>query len=294
MPNVNNSEVFAPNIAKALDSFPKHLSVRVMTTTALATNVFTAGSTNIDGGSPDTIKITATGTLTVDGVVTALNDLVGVFGEATGTHNGVYRVTTAGASGVSAVLMRYDWFNYGPGSSTGLSDICGGQLISTGNEGTANGAAIYIINNIAFPTLNTTSLVATKIASTGEFATGVNIQSYQASSASSITEVVIGAFSKTGTITAAYYFPNATSTPAAGSNNQVLTLTRYNALGSSQGAVASATIANATPMTAFNRFSLGTISNASWSDGDCISAKSVLTGTATVPQGVWVIIGLPN
>jgi len=71
-------------------------SVQEATAAALPTNTYLAG----------VITVTATGTLTVDGQLVALNDRVLVKNEVAGANNGIYLCTTAGAVGVAAVLTR--------------------------------------------------------------------------------------------------------------------------------------------------------------------------------------------
>ncbi len=58
-----------------------------------------------------TITLTATGTLNIDSVITALNDNILVKDQTTQAQDGVYVVTTAGATGVHAVLTRRSDFN---------------------------------------------------------------------------------------------------------------------------------------------------------------------------------------
>lgn len=80
----------------------------VVATTANLTATYAAGSTGADGGTGvgATLTITATGAFVVDGVTTALNDRILVKNQTTQTQNGVYYVSTAGTTGVSAVLTR--------------------------------------------------------------------------------------------------------------------------------------------------------------------------------------------
>lgn len=79
-------------------------AVRLATTAPLSpTYNFAAG-----GGGADTLTSGTTGTLTVDGVLTALGDRILVKDETSGNqpYNGIYTVTTAGAVGVAYVLTR--------------------------------------------------------------------------------------------------------------------------------------------------------------------------------------------
>ena len=115
----------------------------------------------------------------------------------------------------------------------------------------------------------------------------------QATSATAVAEFVIGRLSGTGIITSAYFVPTAASAPASGANSQVLTVNIRNGSGGAALQVAQATLANATPMTAFVDFSLGAITNANYTDGAVLTATTALTGTATLPAGVWVVVSAP-
>lgn len=88
------------------DSIASGLSVKassiVATTTALPANTYNNGSSGVGA----TLTATATGPLTVDGHLTALNDRILVKNEAAPANNGIYQVTTAGATGVAYVLTR--------------------------------------------------------------------------------------------------------------------------------------------------------------------------------------------
>jgi hypothetical protein len=102
--------------------------------------------------------------LTVDGVVTGKGDLVLVAGEATATHNGLYRVATAGAIGVAAVLIRAAWLNQD-------SDVMGGVHFMTGSEGLNYPLTTFVLS--APPsgnTINTTNLAFLPIAGPGDSA----------------------------------------------------------------------------------------------------------------------------
>lgn len=116
----------------------------------------------------------------------------------------------------------------------------------------------------------------------------------QGSTASSVAETVLAHLTGTGTLFAAYFVPFANSAPASGSNSHAITINIYNASGSLVGALASATLNNAAQMTKAVRFNLGTIANANWSDGYTVTYQTAVTGTATLPAGAWVLVGMGN
>lgn len=118
-------------------------SVQEATAAALPTNTYLAG----------VITITATGTLTVDGIVVALNDRVLVKNEATQANNGIYTCTTAGAIGVAAVLTRASDSNTG-------AEILGAFTFV--EKGTANAASGWVNTNTSAPTIGVTAITYTQ------------------------------------------------------------------------------------------------------------------------------------
>lgn len=126
-----------------------HDSVKLATTANLVAT-YTPGSAGADGGTGvgATLTITATGPLTIDGVVAALNDRILVKNQTTQLQNGLYYISTAGTTGVSAVLTRtLDGDNSIAGDITPgdfVYVVAGGQA-STGwvqsNQGTATSPA---------------------------------------------------------------------------------------------------------------------------------------------------------
>lgn len=128
-------------------------SVKLATAVALPTNTYLSG----------VITITATGTLTIDGTVVALNDRVLIKDEASQLKNGVYTVTTAGAIGVAAVLTRSTDMDSGsefPGAFVFVED------------GTVNAAAGFVCTNDTPPTVGTTAITFTQFSGAGEITAG--------------------------------------------------------------------------------------------------------------------------
>ena len=125
---------YVDSVAAGLNT---HDSVQAGTTAAL-TGTYTAGTTGTDGGTGvgATFAITATGALVLDGVTTVLNDRVLVKDQADAKQNGIYKVTTAGTSGVACVLTRasdYDNSLVGEVFAGDIVFVAGGtNLINTG------------------------------------------------------------------------------------------------------------------------------------------------------------------
>jgi hypothetical protein len=98
------SKQYVDGVAAGLNA---HDSVQVATTSAIVAT-YTAGSTGADGGTGvgATLTVTATGVLVIDGYTTVLNDRVLIKDQTLSAQNGIYKVTLAGAIGVSAILTR--------------------------------------------------------------------------------------------------------------------------------------------------------------------------------------------
>lgn len=132
------TKAYADSISAGLNV---HDSVDVATTAAL-TATYANGTSDASGGLGvgATLTITATGTLTIDSVATVLNDRILIKDQADAKQNGIYRVSTAGAVGVSAVLTRaLDSNNSVPGE-LGTGDFI--YVVS----GTINGTKAFVMN----------------------------------------------------------------------------------------------------------------------------------------------------
>jgi len=109
-----------------------------------------ASTANIAGSlASNVFTVTATGVLTVDGVTTALNDRVLLKDQTTGAQNGIYYVSTAGATGVSAVLTRV-------ADADTAAELAGATVAV--DQGTANAGRVYTNSFKSTDTLGTTSV----------------------------------------------------------------------------------------------------------------------------------------
>jgi Chaperone of endosialidase len=113
-------------------------------------SVRVASAANVTGTlSGSVFTVTATGTLSLDGVVTALNDRVLLKDQTTAAQNGIYYVSTAGATGVSAVLTR-------AADANTAAELAGATVAV--DLGTANAGRVYTNNFKSTDTLNTTAV----------------------------------------------------------------------------------------------------------------------------------------
>jgi hypothetical protein len=151
------------------------LLAKLVTVAALPTNTYANGTAGIGA----TLTGSATGTLTVDGVLVALNDFVLVTQEASGLKCGLYKCTTAGAVGVAYVLTRSDRMD-----STGK--YVGAQVFIT--RGATGSIRVYACSNQTAPTVGTTAITFNAIT----FSSGVN-GTFSNMSATILNGIVIAA-----------------------------------------------------------------------------------------------------
>jgi len=170
-----------------VDSVAQGLSVKDEVQVASTANIvgtYTAGSTGADGGTGvgATFTVTATGALVIDGYTTALNDRVLLKNQTTATQNGIYKVTTLGTTGVSAVLTRTtDYDNHIPAQITAgdfIFVVNGTLLGGTGWAQTVQGTSTTPVKTIKIGTDNLSfaqfSGTGTYSASNGVLLTGTN------------------------------------------------------------------------------------------------------------------------
>jgi hypothetical protein len=132
----------------ATDAFVLSTSEIVATVVATAAlspaNTYTAG----------VLTATGHGTLTIDGHLTAVGDYVLATAEATGSHNGLYIVTTAGAAGAAYVLTRAN-------NSTAAAQLNLGLSVPVGSVGTTYKNTVWTMPPGAY-TVGTTTLTFTQ------------------------------------------------------------------------------------------------------------------------------------
>ena len=141
-----------------------HNAVEAATAAAL-TATYTAGSADNWGGTGVGATLTNSGTqvaLTgglIDGYTGLyVNARVLVKNQATGTQNGVYVVTNLGSGSTNWVLTRAtDYNNSNPYSATGDGDVHAGAMVFV-QEGTTQGATIWIQTSDGTGTNETTKI----------------------------------------------------------------------------------------------------------------------------------------
>lgn len=122
------------SVITANNTYAQLAPVRVVATTNQAGTYFNG---TINNGVGATLTYTAAGALTIDSVALVLNDRVLLQGQTSAVQNGVYVVTNAGASGVSAILQR-------SGDMQCNEQIKAGQFVPV-MAGSVEGGSIWVI-----------------------------------------------------------------------------------------------------------------------------------------------------
>lgn len=277
------------------------MTVKLATAAALPAGTYS--------NSLGTFTVTATGTLTVDGVVTALNDTILVKDQVSTFQNGLYYVSTAGAVGVSAVLTRM------PGWTT-AGAFQAGTCVGTGPAGTANPSKVFQQTSTTCATLGTDAITyGLAVTTAPDAATGTKgITKMSVAPASAASPIAVGtndprvcqveypvdlsssdgSFAEStvwipgvvGTITGATLSANAAITQ---SDTDYLTFT----LGIRDGAGgAASTVASKTTKTtgggaflAFQALTLGALTNTATTATSQVTFKSVKSGAGQAATG---------
>lgn len=137
-------------------------SVKVATTEALPANTYNNGASGVGA----TLTGVATGELTVDGSVVALNDIILVKDEVTAANNGIYVCTTAGALGVAYVLTRSVNMNQ-------AAEIPGAFCFV--EDGTVNDGAGFVVADAGPFTIGTTAINWTQFSGAGQITAGAGL-----------------------------------------------------------------------------------------------------------------------
>jgi hypothetical protein len=147
------TKAYVDSVANGLDVKD---SVRVATTTALATSTYDNGA--------GTITADANAALVIDGVTLSTNNRVLVKNQASAVQNGVYKVTNTGSGAAAWVLTRTP-------DADQASEITGGAFVFV-EEGTANADNGYVFTHNGTPTLGTDDITVAQFSGAGQISAG--------------------------------------------------------------------------------------------------------------------------
>lgn len=135
----------------------------VVATSALPAGTYSNGTSGVGA----TFTVTATGTTTIDGHVLAANELVLATAQASAFQNGLYVVTTAGASGIATVLTRHTDMDQAAEFS--------GAFVAVGSKGASNLNSLWLANPSGAVTVGTTSIPFTELNRATDLTQGTGI-----------------------------------------------------------------------------------------------------------------------
>ena len=138
-------------------------SVKLATTANLA-----AAYNNGSSGVGATLTMDASGTVTIDGVVSAVNDRVLIKDQSSGVQNGIYKVSTAGAVGVAGVFTRVE-------DADSSAQVTGG-LFTFVESGSTNADNAYVLTSITgTATMGSDALTFTQFSGAGQVTAGIGL-----------------------------------------------------------------------------------------------------------------------
>jgi hypothetical protein len=236
-----------------------------------------------------TLTGTATGTLTVDGHLVALNDHILVKNEVSGNapYNGLYLCTTAGASGVAYVLTR--------DTSTDQATEFSNSLIAIKNGSTLIGQ-IYLCTNFGTVTVGTTPITFLQLITSTSGVTTVGASSPVVSTGGTtpIISVPAATASVNGYMTSTYA-AKVDGIAAGATANAKITGATLDALTDDTGFVTALAVQNGHKVP---HVAPGTSGNVMVSDGtdwtSAVSAYTLPTATGSVLGGVKTGSGIVN
>ena len=157
-PTSASSKGYVDAVVQGLSGKPSATSA---TTTTLPAYTYANGTLGVGA----TLTASATGTLTIDTHLVALNDVILVKNETGGSapYNGLYTCTTAGAIGVAYVLTRHVDMD-----ATG--EFAGGFVFINAIPGSANGSTGWLCTTVGNITVGTTNVTFTQFSGAGTYA----------------------------------------------------------------------------------------------------------------------------
>lgn len=140
-----------PSSAAGFYQFGSHPVIQVASTgtNIVGTYAVGANTTNDIGTASDTFTVTATGAFVLDGYTVGLGDRILLKDQTAGLQNGVYKCTTYGTTGVSAVFVRdFDANTIGKLAAGNFSIL----------QGSSYGGTTWYCTNKATDTIGTTAI----------------------------------------------------------------------------------------------------------------------------------------
>jgi len=251
---------YADSIASGINF---HASCNLASAAALPSCTYNNGTSGVGA----TLTATANGALTVDSVLTVVNNRVLVKNQASDAQNGIYVVTQVGSAGTPFILTRATDYDT---SGTGTNEIDQGDFVLI-LAGTVNANTSWVQQTPLPITVGTTSLVWVQFGAPITYSAGTGLT------------LAGTTFSITNTAVSANTYGSASQVPVFAVNAQgQLTSVTNTSIAIASGAVSGLAASATTDTTNATNITSGTLPT-----GRISGSYTGITGVGTLTAGTW-------
>ena len=251
---------YADSIASGINFHP---ACNLATTTVLPSCTYNNGTSGVGA----TLTATANGALTVDSVLTVVNNRVLVKNQASGAQNGIYVVTQVGTAGTPFILTRATDYDT---SGSGTNEIDQGDYVLV-ISGTVNANTSWVQQTALPITVGTTSLVWVQFGAPITYSAGTGLT------------LAGTTFSISNTTVSANTYGSASQVPVLAVNAQgQLTSVTNTSIAIAAGAVSGLAASATTDTTNATNITSGTLPT-----GRISGSYTGITGVGTLTAGTW-------
>jgi hypothetical protein len=251
---------YADSIASGVNF---HAACNLASAAALPSCTYNNGASGVGA----TLTATANGALTVDGVLTVVNNRVLVKNQASGAQNGIYVVTQVGAAGTPFILTRATDYDT---SGSGTNEIDQGDYVLV-LAGTANANTSWVQQTALPIIVGTTAIVWAQFGAPITYSAGTGLT------------LAGTTFSITNTAVTAGTYGSASQVPVFAVNAQgQLTSVTNTSISIASGAVSGLAASATTDTTNASNITSGTLAT-----GRISGSYTGITGVGTLTAGTW-------
>ena len=251
---------YADSIASGINF---HAACNLASTAALPSCTYNNGASGVGA----TLTATANGALTVDSVLTVVNNRVLVKNQASGAQNGIYVVTQVGTAGTPFILTRATDYDT---SGSGTNEIDQGDYVLV-LAGTVNANTSWVQQTALPIIVGTTALVWAQFGAPITYSAGTGLT------------LAGTTFSITNTAVTAATYGSASQVPVLAVNSQgQLTSVTNTSIAIAAGAVSGLAASATTDTTNATNITSGTLAT-----GRISGSYTGITGVGTLTAGTW-------